>query len=425
VPTADTEMPKTKTGLQALGIVFALVVGGCVLWLVFIRKKEPTDQPLSVAAKYSEVIPQALPVAHPEEPKRLPRQEVKIAPSEASGVALSAENLFKKASPAVVRVELYGRDSRLAKLGSGFVVSEDGLIATNFHVIRGARSARVRFQDGASFSVEGVVGVDQEADLALLQIRGRRFPLLTLTDELPPVGRKVYAIGSPKGLTNTLSDGMVSGHRSAKGLTFIQTNAAVSPGSSGGPLLLEGGRVAGITTAILFFKEGQNLNIAVPASQLRLLMQRRSDLEPIDSFDIEVDQQLAEASFAEVEEALNDEKYEEALRLLGKIAQSERESARYWFALAYTCHCLEDLDNAIKAYKKGLEIEPGQVSARWHGNPWIGWYQLGNACRRAGRYEEAMSAFREALRRVPGDPGKNWILAEIKLIRLAKGNRRR
>jgi S1-C subfamily serine protease len=199
-----------------------------------------------------------------------------------------------------VRIQTFDRDSHLLAEGSGFVVADNGVVATNHHVIRGVHSGKVLFGEGSTmcdYTIEQVVGADLESDLALLwtfpsreEFRkakqawdnanpgGKEFkwtypfqPLALQVNELPPVGTKVYAIGAPLGLTNTLSEGLISGHREVdSSLTLLQTTAGISPGSSGGPLLSESGKVLGITTASL--RGGQNLNFAIPAQRITNLV---------------------------------------------------------------------------------------------------------------------------------------------------------
>jgi S1-C subfamily serine protease len=218
----------------------------------------------------------------PREPERL--SEAAAADHDAgqkSGNAprplLSADALFAQASPAVVQVVIQDRQGRPLGGGSGFLVSPKGLIVTNYHVIEKAHTASVVLADKAKLDVAGAAALDQEADLAILKVAGpiSTRPLELAGSDLPPVGTKVYAIGSPLGLAQTLSDGLVSGHRETDDVTLIQTTAPISPGSSGGPLLGEDGRIVGVTTA--FLKTGQNLNFAVPASQVTRLLRRCED----------------------------------------------------------------------------------------------------------------------------------------------------
>ena len=193
------------------------------------------------------------------------------------------DKLFAKASPSVVRVIVYDGQLRDVGFGSGFFVSADGLLVTNYHVIRGGRFASVLLHNNATLAVTGVAASMPDADLVLLKVKGKDLPHLTIArDEMPKVGVKVFAIGNPQGLTNTFSEGMVSGHRRVeRDLTLIQTTAAISQGSSGGPLLTADGSVVGATT--LYFLGGQNLNFAVPAASIRRLVRARGAIRPFPS----------------------------------------------------------------------------------------------------------------------------------------------
>ncbi len=194
---------------------------------------------------------------------------------------LQPDELFRRTSPAVVQVVTYVGRVRSGG-GSGFVVSREGLIATNYHVIEKASTVEVVLADGRTFEVPrwfGAFGVgrtgtfDKEADIAIINIGSslEMSPLELDGSELP-IGTKVYAIGNPFGLANTLSDGLVSGFREIDRIRVIQTSAPISPGSSGGPLLRADGRVVGVTSSGL--KGGQNLNFAVPASQVARQLQK-------------------------------------------------------------------------------------------------------------------------------------------------------
>jgi len=156
--------------------------------------------------------------------------------------------------------------------GSGFVATNDGLVVTNYHVVKGCASLTVLLEGNKTLDVAGIAAVDPDGDLALVKTGGALpAPLQVAAGGLPEVGSRTYAIGNPLGLTNTLSEGLVSGLRKeSDSLTFIQTSAPISPGSSGGPLVDEEGRVLGVTT--LCFVAGQNLNFAVQAARIRSLL---------------------------------------------------------------------------------------------------------------------------------------------------------
>src|SRR5262249_9740368 len=129
---------------------------------------------------------------------------------------LPADAIFAQASPAVVQVVIQDRQDRTIGTGSGFLVSKSGLIATNHHVIEKAHAAHVVLEDMTKLPVLGVAALDEGADVAIIMIAGQMTaqPLELAGMELPPVGAKVYAIGTPLGyFANTLSDGLVSGHR--------------------------------------------------------------------------------------------------------------------------------------------------------------------------------------------------------------------
>jgi serine protease Do len=155
-------------------------------------------------------------------------------------------------------------------LGSGFVVSTDGLIVTNNHVVTGARTVRVRLSDSREVPAE-VVGADAATDIALLRVKVGRLPALRLgSSKETSVGDAVIAVGNPYGLGQSVTAGIVS----ARGRTladdpyidFLQTDAAINRGNSGGPLLSTDGTVLGVTSVIFSPSGGSvGLGFAIPA----------------------------------------------------------------------------------------------------------------------------------------------------------------
>lgn len=164
------------------------------------------------------------------------------------------------------------RQFRQTGQGSGFLVTKDGYILTNNHVVGDADRITAKTHDGREF-VAKRVGSDPKSEVAVIKIEGENFPFLELDDSTSlEVGEWVVAIGNPFGLSETLTVGVVS----AKGRTgvniadyedFIQTDAAINPGNSGGPLLNVDGKVVGINTAI-YSQSGGNMGIgfAIPSS---------------------------------------------------------------------------------------------------------------------------------------------------------------
>ncbi len=214
-----------------------------------------------------------------------------IAPTSTSFVA----NIVREVGPAVVRIDasrtvtaqvpeifrnpafrqFFGEapdpQQRVEQgVGSGFIVSEDGRILTNAHVVDGADTVQVTLKDGRTF--EGrVVGTDPVTDVAVIDIEANDLPMVALSDsdQLQP-GEWAIAIGNPLGLDSTVTMGIVSGTGRSSGqvgvadkrVSFIQTDAAINPGNSGGPLLNEQGEVIGMNTAII--QNAQGIGFAIP-----------------------------------------------------------------------------------------------------------------------------------------------------------------
>lgn len=189
-------------------------------------------------------------------------------------------SIAREALKCVVTIETKDSLGKALSQGSGFLVSNDGKVVTNYHVIQSATSGTVRFADGASYVVEGLVASDQEKDLAVLKIKttSNEFRFLSLgNSDRVEVGEQVVAIGSPLGLEETVSPGFISGVREANGLKLLQTTAPISPGNSGGALINLVGEVVGVPTLSLTSVRqkstmSQNLNFAVPSNYVRELV---------------------------------------------------------------------------------------------------------------------------------------------------------
>lgn len=154
--------------------------------------------------------------------------------------------------------------------GSGFIISEDGYILTNNHVVGGADEIEVKLQDGRSLDAK-LIGTDEKSDVAVIKVEERGLPSLKLgSSEDIEIGEWVIAVGNPFGLSATLTVGVVSAKgRANMGITdyedFIQTDAAINPGNSGGPLLNINGDVVGINTAIYSRSGGyMGIGFAIP-----------------------------------------------------------------------------------------------------------------------------------------------------------------
>lgn len=175
-------------------------------------------------------------------------------------------DIVLKQKEAVVTIFIYEKD-KLAANGSGFIIDPEGIVATNYHVItylfKNPDSAIIiKLENGKYVKAIKILSFDEANDVALIKVDGKELPSLRLsTDYKPKQGDDVFVIGSPFGLETTISNGIISGIRGTD--DFLQITAAISPGSSGSPVLNSSGEVIGIAT--LLIKGGQNLNFAIPA----------------------------------------------------------------------------------------------------------------------------------------------------------------
>ena len=191
-------------------------------------------------------------------------------PSPLPPAKLSTAQIADRATASVVVVENFNDDGERAGQGSGYVHSSDGVIITNYHVIRGAKSLTVRVPAKESFHIDSVLAYSIEHDVAALQVSASLPALETEVLEPVKVGDRVIAIGAPLGLESTVSEGIVSAIRDAGGTHIIQTTASISPGSSGGPLFDEFGKVIGLTTSHM--RDGQNLNFVIAVRHVNELL---------------------------------------------------------------------------------------------------------------------------------------------------------
>ena len=181
----------------------------------------------------------------------------------------SIERLVAEARSSVVVIESVDRTGREGGMGTGYVVREDGVIATNFHVIGEHRGFRVKFADGKTYQPQTILAVDRDKDLALVQIDRKGLTPLPLgdSDSLTP-GQGILALGNPLGFDFSASRGVVAALRELGGQTMVQVAMPIEPGSSGSPVLDMKGKVIG-TVAI---KSGDAIGFAVPVNDLKSLL---------------------------------------------------------------------------------------------------------------------------------------------------------
>lgn len=181
-----------------------------------------------------------------------------------------AVQVARKAFPSTVLILCNDSNGQQVSLGSGFVIAP-GVVATNHHVIDGAASATVKvIGERTTHKVSHIRNIDARNDLALLSVSGLKARAVEIGNAASlEVGASVYAVGNPRGLEGSFSQGIVSAIRPIDGVSLLQITAPISPGSSGGPVLDASGKVVGVSVAT--YKGGQNLNFAIPSTALTKL----------------------------------------------------------------------------------------------------------------------------------------------------------
>jgi len=190
-----------------------------------------------------------------------------------SNKSYDAAIIFQLASPSVVQVTVYDKNFQQLALGSGFVYDGEGHVVTNNHVVEGGSYFIITTYDNEMFEAK-LVGSDSYADLAVLKADlPSKYPPLKLADTVI-IGEPVYAIGSPFGLSGSITSGIVS-QVNRTGITYVpmlQTDAAINPGNSGGPLINSRGEVVGVATAGIEKSVAEGVGFAVPSTIVKRIV---------------------------------------------------------------------------------------------------------------------------------------------------------
>ena len=175
------------------------------------------------------------------------------------GKALTPEEIYRRCNPAVFTVLTDEAQ------GSGFFINSSGVAVTNYHLLRGANSGRVELANNRAYQIVEVLKASEELDYAIFRVGiSDKVPFLPISRKAVVIGQKAYAIGSPKGVNNTFSQGIVSQKRGH----LIQISVPIDHGSSGGALLNEYGEVIGVTTSRV--DSNADLNFAIDIHMLPL-----------------------------------------------------------------------------------------------------------------------------------------------------------
>jgi Tfp pilus assembly protein PilF len=263
-----------------------------------------------------------------------------------SALALDPETLYQRSSPAVVSISI--PNGKSFSYGSGFIVNPQGVILTNNHVVGTSQRVSVRLADGSIYT--GVVlSRSPQVDLAMIQIRPKkRLPSLGLQLVPPKIGQRAYAIGDPRGLTRTLSDGIVSRIDQSGQIQFTATS---SFGSSGGPLLNEDGKVIGVVRAGI---PGTNFNFAIPIAAVNRLPGRRGVVaqqrQQIATYLLASNLQVRQGNF------------QKALAILGEAIRRYPNNETLYSNRGAVKSMVKDYQGALDDYARSIQLRPTSLT---------------------------------------------------------------
>jgi len=203
-----------------------------------------------------------------------------------SQTELSPEEIYEKVNDAVVIILVYDSDDILNTQGSGVIINSDGYVLTNYHVLSGSEKVKIMHGDLLIEDIE-IVGGDKDKDFLVLKMPASNYSYIPYSDSSDiKIGQRVYAIGSPLGYENTISEGIISGYRKfSNGRKLIQITTSISSGSSGGAVVNSKGELIGISTYTV--KEGQNINFAIPINDIMDV-----EIKPYEVVDVNMQKQI-------------------------------------------------------------------------------------------------------------------------------------
>lgn len=319
--------------------------------------------------------------------------------------------LVKRIKPSAVAIETFDSKDNTVSRGSGFFIAPDRVI-TNRHVIEHSSRVEIHLLDGKKFPVRGVLAVDGEGDLALLQVdvpKALAIPL-PIVRAVPQEGESIVVIGNPYGLEGSVSNGIVSAVREISGYgKIIQITASISPGSSGSPVVNMAGQVIGIAT--LQAAEGQNLNFAVPAERIAQL--KINDLQSFATLSAESKKNKrssAEGLYSQGLAQLSRDDYAKALPYFEKAVETDPNYAEAWYQAGYCYGVLGRHAEALKASRQAAKLRP-----EWPAT----FINIGASSYALGQYKEAVDAYRQAIRLDDGNADIQYSLG----LTLGKMNR--
>lgn len=312
-----------------------------------------------------------------------------VLPSPAAAQDFLPE-LVRRIKPSAVAIRTFDSRGNELSRGSGFFIAGDRVI-TNRHVIDKSSRVEISLLDGKKFPVRGVLAVDGEGDLALLQVdvpAALAFPLPVVRN-VPAEGESIVVVGNPYGLEGSVSNGIVSAVRVIAGYgRIIQITAPISPGSSGSPVVNMAGQVIGIAT--LQSAEGQSLNFAIPSE--RILQLKITELQSISSLTAETlknKRAAAERLYSQGVAQISRDDYARAVVYFEKAVELDSSYAEAWYQAGFCYGLLGRPADALRASRQAARLRPDWSET---------FVNMGASSFALGQYKDAAEAYRQAIR---------------------------
>lgn len=302
--------------------------------------------------------------------------------------------LVKRVKPAVVAIATYDTSGEALMTGSGFFL-RPGQVVTNLHVVRGAARAEIKTLDGKGkvYPVTGALAVDEEGDLALLNVEMplERARASELASELPDEGETIFVIGNPLKLEGSVTDGIVSAVREVpNSYRIIQITAPISHGNSGSPVFNLRGQVLGVVTVKV--TNGQNINLAIAAARVGEL--KAGAQRPLADLATKPKGDVAESAYRNGLESLWLGNYDTAVGYFENAVNKNPKRADAWVKVGYCKVKQGKNQEAIRAYFEALQLKPADPDIH---------NKLGDAYYYASRMREAIDEYTEAARLRPNN----------------------
>lgn len=303
--------------------------------------------------------------------------------------------LVKKIQPAVVTIVAYDVNRKVSNLGSGFFIDKKGYLITNYHVLKGSYAADVKTYDGKEYPIELVVAENIPSDLIKVWVKIPESSIhwIPVTQTEPSIADRVVVVGSPLGLEQTVSEGIVSAVRELPvvGKVF-QLSAPISPGSSGSPVVNMRGKVVGVVSFQAAM--GQNLNFAVSSKGILDLKQSKTS-KTLSEWTYDINMRTPKLVEKLCKEGFNFSirgEFKDALNYFKEATEKSPNDTVAWYGLGSCYDGLDQPEEALEAFKQVIRIDPKNA---------VSYFNLARYYRKLGRYEKAIEAYYQAIEADP------------------------